>query len=70
MRREKKVRGFEANNRRKTCKETIHGYRKGGLSEEKGWGKKGEDRRVGGTEGGGQTYSVVGSTPGRRSEGC
>jgi len=48
-----KIPGFEADGRRKTCKETIHGYRKGGLQEEKGWGEKGEKRRVGGTNGGG-----------------
>jgi len=44
---------LEGDNRHKTSKETIHGYRKGGLSEEKGWGKKGEERRSSGTEGGG-----------------
>jgi len=36
-----------------TCKEAIHGYGKGGIPEEKGWGGKGETARVGGTDGGG-----------------
>jgi len=52
-RREKIGRGFETDRRHKMCKETIQGYGKGGLPEEEGWGKKGEERRVGGTEGGG-----------------
>jgi len=52
-RRKTKIRGFEADGRRKTCKEAIHGYGKGGLPEEKGWGEKGEKGRVGGTDGGG-----------------
>jgi len=53
MRRKTKIRGFEAHGRRKTCKEAIHGYRNGGLPEAKGWGKKGEKGRVGGTDMGG-----------------
>jgi len=52
MRREKKVRGFEANGTRKACKKTIHRYGKRGLAKEKGWGKKGEERRVGSPGGG------------------
>jgi len=69
-RREKKVRGFEADGCRKTCKKTIHGYGKGGIPEEKGWGKEGENGRVGGTDGRGQTQGVGRSPPGRRSKGC
>jgi len=52
-RREKEVRGFEANGCSQACKKAIHSYGKGGLPEEKGWGKKGEKRSIGGTEGGG-----------------
>ena len=52
-RRKKKVQGFEAHGHRKTCKERIQGYGKGSLPEKEGWGKKGEERRLGGTEEGG-----------------
>jgi len=47
------VRGFEANGYRETCKKAVHGQGKGGLSEQEGSGKKGEERRVTATSGGG-----------------
>jgi len=52
-RRKKDIRGFEADGRNKACKKAAHGYGKGGLSEEKGWGEKGKERTVCGTDGGG-----------------
>jgi len=52
-RRKTEIRGFEAHGCHKACKKAVHSYGEGSLSEEKGWGEKGEKGRVGGTNGGG-----------------
>jgi len=50
---EKEIQGFKADSHPKACKKGVYGQGKRGLSEEEGWGKKCEERRVRGTRGGG-----------------
>jgi len=45
------VRGFKARGCRNVCTKAVHREGKGGLPKEEGWGKIGEEERVGGNGG-------------------